>query len=120
MPQPDENLFNDVGGEQQRGEGYRLVGDRVDKRLVLESLGKIKSFGEENDLRQNQGIDQGKAIEAVAYALGAQHHPRVEREQTENDKEIDENPDEALRFVEGRGFQIALRRAADVGGCACS
>jgi hypothetical protein len=44
----------------------------------------------------------------------------VEREQTENDKEIDENPDEALRFVEGRGFQIALRRAADVGGSACS
>src|SRR6476619_6236441 len=24
VPQPDENLFNEVGGEQQRGEGYRL------------------------------------------------------------------------------------------------
>ena len=50
MPQPDENLFNDVGGEQQRGEGYRLLGDRVDKRLVLEFVGKPKSFGKKNYL----------------------------------------------------------------------
>jgi hypothetical protein len=48
VPQPDENLFNDVGGEQQRGEGYRLVGDRVDKRLVLEFVGKPKSFGKKS------------------------------------------------------------------------
>ena len=67
--------------------------------------------------------DDGKldhAIESVAYVLGAQHHPRVEREQTENDKEINENPDEALRFIEGRGFQIAFRRMNDNGASACA
>jgi hypothetical protein len=54
------------------------------------------SFGDENDLGQDQRIDQSKAIEPIADVLGAQHHPGVEREQAENDKEIDENRDEAL------------------------
>jgi hypothetical protein len=40
VPEPDENLLDDVGDKQQRGEGYRL-GDRVDKRLTFESVGKL-------------------------------------------------------------------------------
>jgi hypothetical protein len=44
----------------------------------------------------------------------------VERKQTENDKQINENPDEALRFIEGCGFQIAFRRTDDIGASACA
>jgi hypothetical protein len=118
VPQPDENLFDDVSDKQESGEGYCLVGDWVDKRLIFEFVGKLKSFSQKNYLRQNQRIYQSHAVESVAYVLAAQHHPRVEREQTENDEQINENPDEALRFIEGRGFQIAFRRTAGIGGSA--
>src|SRR5262245_59912148 len=120
VPQPNENLFDYVGGKQQPGEGHRFVGDRVDKRLIFEFVGKPKSFGEKNYLRQHQSIYQSHAVESVAYVVRAQHHPCVEREQTENDKQIGENADEALRFIEGCGFQIAFRRTAGIGGSAGS